>query len=179
MLKPRLFKKMMWLLPNFLTFFRLIAGFIIIYMSKPWNFILFFLASISDFFDGFLARLFKVDSSFGAIFDPIADKIFYGTLCIFLNMSGRIPTIPLILVLIRDAAIIILGLFLKKRIPKFSIRPTMISKINTTCIFLGIGGVLLTVSCAILDIIWISVSILTMLSSIQYAKIFIHVLDQD
>ena len=177
MLKPHFLKKIMWLLPNFLTFFRFISGFIIIFLIKPWDFIVFFLAAISDFFDGFLARQLKVESPFGAAFDPIADKVFYGVLCIFLNMSGRIPVIPILLVLIRDMMIVIGGIFLKKR-SDFVIHPTMISKLNTTCIFLGIGGVFLSIPDVILNMIWMSIIILTLLSSIQYGKIFFNYLNK-
>ena len=37
--------------------------------------ILFFLASISDYWDGFLARKYKLESMIGEVLDPIADKI--------------------------------------------------------------------------------------------------------
>jgi CDP-diacylglycerol---glycerol-3-phosphate 3-phosphatidyltransferase len=35
----------------------------------------FLIASISDFFDGYIARKYKVESNFGAVMDPLADKI--------------------------------------------------------------------------------------------------------
>jgi CDP-diacylglycerol--glycerol-3-phosphate 3-phosphatidyltransferase len=40
-----------------------------------WALLLFFLASISDYWDGFLARKYKLESMIGAVLDPIADKI--------------------------------------------------------------------------------------------------------
>jgi len=39
------------------------------------SFLLFIFAAITDFFDGFLARRFNVESKFGAFIDPIADKM--------------------------------------------------------------------------------------------------------
>ena len=40
-----------------------------------WALLLFFIASISDYWDGFLARKYNLESVLGAVLDPIADKI--------------------------------------------------------------------------------------------------------
>ena len=65
---------------QFLTYFRiLIAPLIFLFITffdfYVWALILFILASISDYWDGFLARKYKLESVTGAILDPIADKI--------------------------------------------------------------------------------------------------------
>ena len=63
-----------------LTYFRIFIApiiFILITMfdSYDWALFLFFLASISDYWDGFLARKYNLESMIGAVLDPIADKI--------------------------------------------------------------------------------------------------------
>lgn len=65
---------------NFLTWFRLISGPIIFFLILIFDLygfalILFMLASISDYLDGYLARKYDCESVFGEILDPIADKI--------------------------------------------------------------------------------------------------------
>ena len=65
---------------QFLTYFRIFIAPIIfllitIFDSYGWALFLFFLASISDYWDGFLARKYKLESKLGEIIDPIADKI--------------------------------------------------------------------------------------------------------
>ena len=65
---------------QFLTYFRiLIAPIIFILITLfdhySWALLLFFIASISDYWDGFLARKYKLESMLGAVLDPIADKI--------------------------------------------------------------------------------------------------------
>lgn len=73
---------MTWNLPNVLTVLRLLAApgvaVMFLYFHRPWAdwfaLTLFVLAAITDWFDGYLARLWKQESKFGAMLDPIADK---------------------------------------------------------------------------------------------------------
>ena len=65
---------------QFLTYFRIFIApviflFITLFNFYEWALFLFFLASISDYWDGFLARKYKLESIVGEILDPIADKI--------------------------------------------------------------------------------------------------------
>jgi CDP-diacylglycerol--glycerol-3-phosphate 3-phosphatidyltransferase len=65
---------------QFLTYFRIIIGPIIfilitVFSFYGWALLLFFIASISDYWDGFLARKYNLESMLGAVLDPIADKI--------------------------------------------------------------------------------------------------------
>ncbi|MGR3709110.1 MAG: CDP-diacylglycerol--glycerol-3-phosphate 3-phosphatidyltransferase [Alterinioella nitratireducens] len=73
---------MRWTLPNMLTVSRMIAapGVAVIFLILPRPYadwvalILFVSAAITDWIDGYLARLWKQHSRFGAMLDPIADK---------------------------------------------------------------------------------------------------------
>jgi CDP-diacylglycerol--glycerol-3-phosphate 3-phosphatidyltransferase len=73
---------MRWNLPNSLTVLRLLAApgvaVMFLYFHRPWAdwlaLTLFVMAAITDWFDGYLARLWKQESKFGAMLDPIADK---------------------------------------------------------------------------------------------------------
>lgn len=73
---------MRWNLPNILTVLRLIAApglaVMFLYFTRPYAdwfaLILFVSAAITDWFDGYLARLWKQESKLGAMLDPIADK---------------------------------------------------------------------------------------------------------
>ena len=64
---------------NFLSAFRIAASFAIIpTLMFQWywvSFILFALAAISDWFDGFLARKYNVCSKIGGVMDHIGDKL--------------------------------------------------------------------------------------------------------
>ncbi|NEY89900.1 CDP-diacylglycerol--glycerol-3-phosphate 3-phosphatidyltransferase [Tabrizicola oligotrophica] len=73
---------MIWNLPNSLTVLRLLAApgvaVMFLYFHRPWAdwfaLALFVGAAVTDWFDGYLARLWKQESKFGAMLDPIADK---------------------------------------------------------------------------------------------------------
>ncbi len=99
-------------IPNFLTALRIILIPIIIwsfYMpSRITNIIvasLFMLASITDYFDGYLARSLKVQSNFGKCLDPIADKLLVSvSLIMLVNFSEQntIILIPSIIIICRE-----------------------------------------------------------------------------
>ncbi len=96
-------------LPNKLTLGRviLVPFFIAAYlMGFFWvALILFCAASITDYFDGMLARKHDLVTNFGKIMDPLADKILvYSALCLFIE-SGIIKAWMLIIILAREFAI--------------------------------------------------------------------------
>lgn len=64
--------------------------------------ILFILASLTDWFDGYFARLYQVESNMGRFMDPIADKILVlGAILMLLSM-GRVDPVMVFLFLARD-----------------------------------------------------------------------------
>ena len=96
-------------IPNILTIGRIIiVPFFVVSFFLPGfygeiiPFLLFLLASFTDFLDGLLARLYKEESKLGELLDPIADKIIISAALILLVMNGTIQNYEVI------AAIIIL-----------------------------------------------------------------------
>jgi CDP-diacylglycerol--glycerol-3-phosphate 3-phosphatidyltransferase len=101
-------------LPNALTWFRVVAIPLVVLVfygpelfewqetwARPAAGLLFGLAGITDYFDGYLARRLGLTSSFGAFLDPVADKLIVSTALVLLVQAD--PQITLALV----AAIII------------------------------------------------------------------------
>ena len=81
---------------QFLTYFRIFIApviFILItlYGAYEWALILFLLASISDYWDGFLARKYNLESMIGEVIDPIADKIL--TMFLILALSIELSSV--------------------------------------------------------------------------------------
>lgn len=103
--------------PNLLSLFRMLLAFPIIYFLQiEKNFIsllLIFVAIITDYFDGYVARLNKNNTEFGKIIDPLADKICVITLIIFLFITGKINIFYFLIVAFRDIIILLGGLHIK------------------------------------------------------------------
>ena len=89
----------------------LVCPFFVFFLSlkaSVWGWLsalLFVLASITDWFDGYLARKYNAVSNLGKFMDPIADKILVATVLIMLIPTGRVGPILVILLLTRDILI--------------------------------------------------------------------------
>jgi len=83
-----------------------------------WRQAFFLYASITDFFDGYLARKWKVESALGRFLDPIADKLLVVAALVYLVADHRAPELPATLILLRE--ILVAGLrehLMEKNIP--------------------------------------------------------------
>lgn len=98
-------------IPNILTISRLLVVPIVILVMtfEQYNVLaskitaaLFVYACATDFLDGFLARVFKASSSFGRVFDPIADKILIASIMIMLVYQKKVDFLPAIAIVCRE-----------------------------------------------------------------------------
>ena len=122
-------------IPNALTFLRilLIAPFAAALMAKEYRFalVIFFLASATDAFDGFLARHYNWRTRLGAIADPLADKALLITAYLMLVLTGVLPAWLFWLVLGRDLLIVCGGLAFHYGVGRFEMQPSLPGKLNT------------------------------------------------
>jgi CDP-diacylglycerol--glycerol-3-phosphate 3-phosphatidyltransferase len=84
--------------PNSLTLYRVIAvPAIVVLMMSPNRFcsflagIIFSAAAITDFLDGYYARQLGIETTFGKIMDPLADKLVVSSSFIMLTFHGWVP----------------------------------------------------------------------------------------
>lgn len=105
------------ILPNQLTVARIILTpvFLVLFMMddpfyKQISIIVFIIAAITDWYDGWLARKFNYITEWGKFLDPLADKILTSTAFIALAILGIIDLWMVILIIIRDFLITILRL---------------------------------------------------------------------
>lgn len=98
-------------IPNALTFARLIIMpfFVLsmLYQEYQYALILFSVAAITDVLDGFLARLINQKTRLGAFLDPLADKFLLLTSFIIFTFYGWLPAWITLIVISRDAIVII------------------------------------------------------------------------
>ena len=116
-----------WNVPNVLTVLRIIAvPFFIVALVAGGTFgaadpthrwlawIIFILAMLTDWADGYLARSRNLITSFGKIADPIADKFLTGAAFIVLSALGELWWWVTIVILLREWGITIMRLFVIK-----------------------------------------------------------------
>lgn len=145
-------------IPNFLTILRFLLVIPILFSILNQRFLLAFfifaLASLTDALDGLLARVYSWTSYFGAIVDPLADKLLLTTSFIALGWVGQIPEWLVILVVARDLWIISGALVYRYVVGKIHFSPTLLSKINT-CLQIALT-IMLLVDASFLHIsIWL------------------------
>lgn len=143
-----------------------------------WAAIFFILASIGDYFDGYFARLYNVETVLGKFMDPISDKILVtSTLVMMIPYKGVNP-ILVILLLSRDT--LISGLRAIAATENLIISAGTLGKWKTALQMIAIPAVLVQVPLFVLPTyeigiwgLWLSV-ILSMLSGLQYIRLFIN-----
>lgn len=100
--------------PNILSFIRLamVPVFLVLIINGQDGFALLVLviSSITDFLDGQIARRFRQISRLGQLLDPAADRLFIFAALIGLAVRGVIPWWLFVVIVGRDAMLLILGI---------------------------------------------------------------------
>jgi cardiolipin synthase len=124
---------------NLLTLFRILLIAPFLYFIQQGRFgaalLVFFIASLTDFFDGYVARKFNQQSKLGQTLDPAADKIL--TTASFIVMALPHPNFPslpawLAVAVVGRDAVILCGSWVVYAVTKFKdFKPTTLGKVNT------------------------------------------------
>lgn len=136
-------------IPNALTIarFAAIPVFAWLYVragdGPAWGAGIFFAAAaFTDQLDGYLARRWRVESSFGKVADPLADRLMIGTAVVLLWLTGRIPLVAALVILARDL-VLILGY--KLVAPSgYQLEVSFLGKLATWILYAALGFVLIT-----------------------------------
>lgn len=99
--------------------------------------LLFIYASITDFFDGWLARRMKAQSPLGIFLDPIADKLLVAAVLLALVDTNQASVIPALIILMREIMVAGLREYLAPHGIKVPV--TMLAKWKTTVQLVALG----------------------------------------
>jgi CDP-diacylglycerol--glycerol-3-phosphate 3-phosphatidyltransferase len=131
-------------LPNALTLARLvlIPVFVVLMVragdAHSWPAgIVFGVAGVTDQIDGFLARLWHVESRFGKIADPLADRLMIDAAVILLVAYGRLPWAGLVVIAARDLLLLVGWRVLAPRGVEVDVN--LLGKAATWILYLAIG----------------------------------------
>ena len=110
---------------------------------QTWAFVGFVVAAVTDFFDGWLARLLHAQSTLGAILDPIADKVLVCAVVLGLMSQGANAAVvlPAALILFREFTVSALREVAAGK--GVSLPVTLLAKWKTTFQLVALGAELL------------------------------------
>ncbi len=174
--------------PIFLTWLRIVmiplfVG--IFYFEQSWvshstqNLIatvIFAVAAITDWLDGWLARRLNQTSAFGAFLDPVADKLMVAAALVILVQLGRIDAVVALIIIGREIAISALREWMTSMGQGKSVAVSMVGKIKTVAQMIAIPLLLYHDRIGIFDpqywgtwLIW-GAALLTLISMGYYLK---------
>ena len=144
-------------LPNALTWFRVVAIPLVVAVffgtelfgwqetwARPAAGLLFGLAGITDYFDGYLARRLGLTSNFGAFLDPVADKLIVSTALVLLVQADPQITLALVAAIIigREITVSALREWMSQLGARAHVAVSIFGKWKTTLQIIGISFML-------------------------------------
>ncbi|MBU0570486.1 MAG: CDP-diacylglycerol--glycerol-3-phosphate 3-phosphatidyltransferase [Candidatus Omnitrophica bacterium] len=147
----------------------------ILYHRLDIAFVIFLVAAITDGLDGYIARTRNEKTRFGAVLDPIADKLLVGSAFICLSIvTGlpeylKMPTYVPLVVISRDVIILIGALVIYLLAGKIDIKPTVLGKLTTVFQMSTIILVLLRFHYS--SWMWNIAVVFTVISGLDYLRI--------
>jgi CDP-diacylglycerol--glycerol-3-phosphate 3-phosphatidyltransferase len=134
--------------------------------------IIFIVASITDFIDGFIARKYNMVTDFGKLMDAIADKVLVNSVLIILAANSYISPIIAVIVIMRDTIVNSIKMLAASK--GKVVAAIKSGKLKTACLMVGIT---LTFfynlpfelwNVKVSDFLLISATVLSLISAVQY-----------
>ena len=172
----------MWNIPNLLTLFRLflIPVFcIVFYLPYSWAFtgaaFIFWLASVTDILDGYLARRLQQSTAFGAFLDPVADKLMVCVALVVLatHYQDVLITAAAVLIVSREIVISALREWMAQQGLRGHVAVAFIGKVKTAAQMLALIGLIWQFSPLVISLgyaLLILAALLTLISMVQYLQ---------
>lgn len=135
-------------LPTCLTLLRLaLVPLLAVVFYLPWSYsnvactFIFFIAGISDWLDGYLARKMQLETAFGAFLDPVADKVMVAIVLVLIVQQQANPylALPAAIIIGREITIASLREWMAEIGQRGKVKVTELGKLKTTAQMLAIG----------------------------------------
>lgn len=145
---------------------------IIIDMRYPIAGVLFIIASLSDFLDGYLARSRNLVTDFGKMLDAIADKVLVNAVLVILAAQGQISPIIAVVIIVRD--IIVDSIKMVASSKGRVVAAIKSGKFKTACMMVGLSLTLFynlpfeLIGLRVDQLLLLIATVLSVLSGVQY-----------
>ena len=175
-------------IPILLTWLRILLIPLMIciyYVPSAWLFgvgrdlaamLVFVIAALTDWLDGYLARRWNETSAFGAFLDPVADKLVVATALIMLVQFGRLDAAIAAIIIGREITISALREWMAQVGARQSVAVSMVGKVKTAAQMIAISLLLYHQSISAVDIHYIGTwliyvaAVLTLWSMVYYLR---------
>ena len=176
-------------LPNLITWLRIILIPLLIgifYLPEAWlspggrnvaACVVFIIAGVSDWLDGYLARVLNQTSAFGAFLDPVADKLIVVAALVVLLQLGRVEPLIALIIIGREIAISALREWMAKLGQSASVAVAFVGKVKTASQMVAIPLLLFhDVLFGVLSTQWLgtllinAAAVLTVVSMLHYLR---------
>ncbi len=134
--------------------------------------VLFVVASLTDFLDGYIARKYNMVTDFGKMTDAIADKMLVNSVLIILASTGFISAIIPVVVVLRDTVVDVIKMIVGNK--GKAVAAIKSGKIKTACLMVGITLTLFynlpfeLINIRVSDILLIIATVMSIISGVQY-----------
>jgi CDP-diacylglycerol--glycerol-3-phosphate 3-phosphatidyltransferase len=171
--------------PNLLTLARiaLIPVIMLVFFlpyswSPPVTCLIFFLAGVTDWLDGYLARRFNESSAFGRFLDPVADKLMVSTTLLLLLSadSSWWLTVAVIIIIGREITVSALREWMAEMGAAKQVAVSYIGKVKTTVQMLAIGLMLFQYPLGPVDIYELGIGMLVVAAGFALWSMGIYLL---
>lgn len=145
--------------------------------------ILFILASVTDFLDGFIARKYNLVTDFGKLLDAIADKILVNSVLIILASQGFIHPIIPVVIIVRDSIVNSIKMIAASK--GKVVAAIKSGKFKTICLMVGVSLTLFynlpfeLFNLRVADFLLFLAAIMSIISGIQYYTLNKHLIFED
>jgi cardiolipin synthase len=134
-------------------------------------------SALSDLVDGQVARRYNARTRFGAIADPVADKLTMLTVTFILAWQGLLPLWLAAAIVLRDVVIVAGALAYQRVVGHVEMAPTWLSKLNTALEFVMLAAVIADTAAlvddrAMLPLLFVAVFLSVVTSGVQYVWIW-------
>lgn len=133
-----------------------------------WTKVTLLIIIISDFVDGYLARLLNETTVLGSLLDPFADKLFVLTSYILLAVFQKVPVWLSIIVVSKDILVVAGWVVLMLIYQKVSVKPSMLGKLATAFQFFTVCGIIFLPESGFIIWLYGITGILTVAAVIHY-----------
>ena len=172
------------MIPCFILVFYISDNIFSLYQKNLIATLIFLLAAITDWLDGYLARKLNQTSDFGAFIDPVADKLIVIAALILLVQLNRIDSIVAFIIIAREFTISSLREWMATLGKSGSIAVAFVGKLKTTMQMIAILFLLYYENILFIPIVLIGkiliyiAALLTIISMIYYLKIAFKILKE-